>query len=686
MDLRDSKGAIIKPKGDVNQQFGDRTYYINIPKPEDIPSLPTIPDPPPDFTGREEELQELLAKIAGGSSIIGLRGIGGVGKTALAFKLAERLRESYPDGQVMVDMRGTGENPATPSEAMGSVIHAYQPEEKLPDGEAEVKEMYRKVLNGKRALILLDNALDDKQTLSLIPPKSCALMVTSRKSIKLPGLFRKDLDVLKPKEAIELLRKVCCSTSGPADLPEKDPVWMEIARLCGYLPLALRAAGSYLASSEDVSPREYVRELADERTRLVVIGGEGVELGVDASLALSYKKLKAEAQQTFLDLSAFPADFDSQAEEQICRDQGHRSLSELVRWSLVDYKAQGQDYGRYKLHDLARIFAQAKLQEEQRAALSRRLASYYKDLLSAAEDLYLQGGESILAGLALFDREEANILAGQAWAAKSMGIDPSAAEICMRYPDAGVYVLDLRLHPRQEIAWLENGLEAARRLKDRSMEGNHLGNLGAAYADLGDHRKAIEYHDQALAIAREIGDRRGEGAELGNLGNAYDNLREPSKAIEYYRQQLVITREIGDRRGEGNALGNLGSAYANLSEPRQAIEFYEQALAIAQDIGDRRNEGTWLGNLGSVYAALGEPLRVIEYYEQQLVITREIGDRRDEAIASWNLGLEYENEGDLQRAAEMMQICVDFERKIGHPDAGKDADHLESLKAKLRKE
>lgn len=581
MDLRDSKGAIIEPKGDVDQQFGDRIYYnINIPKPEDIASLPTIPDPPPDFTGREEELQELLARIAEGSSIIGLRGIGGVGKTALAFKLAERLRESYQDGQIFVDMRGTGENPATPSEAMGSVIHAYQPEEKLPESEAEVKEMYRKVLNGKRALILLDNALDDKQTLSLIPPKSCALLVSSRKSIKLPGLFRKDLDVLKPEEAIELLRKVCCSTSGPADLPEDDPVWMEIARLCGYLPLALRAAGSYLANSEDVSPREYARELADKRTRLEVIGGEGVELGVDASLGLSFKKLQAAAQQTFMDLSAFPADFDVQAEMQICRDQGHKGLSELVRWSLVDYKPQGQDYGRYKLHDLARIFALTRQQEEQKAAISERHASYYKDLLSAADDLYLKGGDGILASLALFDLEEANILAGQAWAAKSMEKDPSAAEICMRYPDAGAYVLDLRLHPRQKIAWLENGLEAAKELKHRSIEGDHLGNLGNAYADLGETRKAIGHYEQALAIAKEIGDRRNEGAWLGNLGNAYAALGETRKAIEHYGQRLIIAREIGDRRGEANALFNSSLALFELGKNSEAIEKAESALQI----------------------------------------------------------------------------------------------------------
>ena len=50
-------------------------------------------------------------------------------------------------------------------------------------------------------------------------------------------------------------------------------------------------------------------------------------------------------------------------------------------------------------------------------------------------------------------------------------------------------------------------------------------------------------------IAREIGDRRGEGNALGNLGIAYADLGQVEKAIGYYEQRLVIAREIGDRRG-----------------------------------------------------------------------------------------------------------------------------------------
>jgi tetratricopeptide (TPR) repeat protein len=672
LDLGDSKGAIIEPKGPVEQQFGNRYYNINIPKAEELSRLPTIPDPPPDFTGRNEELQELLAKFAGGTNIIGLRGIGGVGKTALALKLAESLRDRYPDGQIMVDMRGTSVNPATSLEAMGIVIHAYYANEKLPDQEAEIKKKYLSLLAGKRALILLDNALDGKQVLKLIPPRSCGLLVTSRKTIMIPGLFRKDLDALKPKEAMELLLKVCCSTSDSAELRGTDQAWSDIVRFCGFLPLALRAAGSYLANSEDVSPTKYAEILKDERTRLEKIGEEGVELGVDASFNLSFQRLDARTQQTFLDASVFPADFDGQAEEQICQDERHERLSELLRWSLVDYNPLGKDYGRYKLHNLTRLFALARQSEESKTIVCERHAAYYKKLLSAANSLYKKGSSGIQAGLALFDREQVNIKAGQAWAESQIGKEKEISReiepvfrLCEDYSAAGVYVLDLRLHPAENIGWLEASLRAARSLKDRQAEGDHLGNLGSAYYRLGDAKKAIEYYEQALAIAREIGDRRGEGVYMGNLGLAYADLGDFRKAIEYHDQALAIARKIGDKRGEGADLGNLGLAYADLGDARKAIEFHELALTIYREIGERRGEGNTLGNLGSAYYRLGDAKKAIEYYEQGLAIAREIGDRMGEGADLSNLGVAYKNLGDARQAIEYYEQALAIAREIG---------------------
>ena len=333
--------------------------------------------------------------------------------------------------------------------------------------------------------------------------------------------------------------------------------------------------GSLLANSPDLSPAQISRDLQDKRQRLKRIGKEGVDLDVEASFGLSYSRLPAEMASIFCRLSVFPADFDAAAEEVVCQDEGHRHLSELVRWSLAEYRSANGG-GRYHLHDLVRIFAPSCLQAEEKAEAEERHAEHYlrvlsasdehyRGVLSASDDFYQQGSENALAGLALFDREWANIQAGWVWAESNQEGSSVAVSLCSSYPDGGAYVLDLRLHPRERIRWLETAVAAARQLQDREAEGLHLGNLGTAYAALGKLRQAIKHYQQQLKITQEIGGLRiGEGNALGNLGNVYYYLGEPLKAIEHYQQSLAIAREIGDRRGEDVWLGNLGTAYKNL--------------------------------------------------------------------------------------------------------------------------
>jgi len=75
-------------------------------------------------------------------------------------------------------------------------------------------------------------------------------------------------------------------------------------------------------------------------------------------------------------------------------------------------------------------------------------------------------------------------------------------------------------------------------------------------------------------------DKRKHSAVLNNLGIAYENLGDSRKAVGYYEKSLEITKEVGDKQGEGINLGNLGDAYSNLGDPRKAIECYNQALEI----------------------------------------------------------------------------------------------------------
>jgi tetratricopeptide (TPR) repeat protein len=363
----------------------------------------------------------------------------------------------------------------------------------------------------------------------------------------------------------------------------------------------------------------------------------------------------------------FPATFEAVAEEVVCVDEGHVQLSDLVRRSLVIYDESTK---RYRLHDLARLFADAKLSEEERAVGQKRFATYYRGMLSAANQLYLEGDESLLQGLALFDLEWGNIQTGHAWlTTQTDTLDADVSELAMTYPDAGLHILDLRQNSRERIRWFEIALGAARRLQHRNGEGAVLGNLGVSYADLGETRRAIQYFEEALLINRETGDRRGEGSALGSLGLAYTQLGEVHLAIPFFEQRLAIAREVNDRRGEGNALCSLGIAYFVLGHARQAIEFFKQQLVIVREMGDLRSEGTALGNLGIAYAKLGEIRRAIQFFEQILVIHQGIGDHRGQANTLWNMSLALDQLGERAQAIQHAEQALTIFEQIEDPRA-----------------
>ena len=127
-------------------------------------SLHQLPPPMADFTGREKEIGEITKELQRGVTISGLRGMGGVGKTALGVVIAHQLKDQYPDGQIFLDLRGAHEQqPLTTSEAIRYVLRSFEPEAKLPDDEATLTTLYNSVLQGKKVFLFFDNAHGTEQ-------------------------------------------------------------------------------------------------------------------------------------------------------------------------------------------------------------------------------------------------------------------------------------------------------------------------------------------------------------------------------------------------------------------------------------------------------------------------------------------------------------------------------------------
>ena len=232
-----------------------------------------LPEPDPAFRGREAAEAALRAALeAGGGSqaVTALKGLGGVGKTELAVRVAHAVTPLYPAAQVLIDLRGTAPDPVTPQRAMEDVIHRFEPGAKLPDEPDEVSGNLPRPAARNRSLLILDNAHGTAQVLPLLPPAPSAAIVTSRVTLELPGVPTRRLDCLERPEAIAVLA---------AHLAAHDPPeggLDALAAACLDHPLSLRVAGSYLAKRWDyIGIEDYAGRIVANRATLAIAGVKG---------------------------------------------------------------------------------------------------------------------------------------------------------------------------------------------------------------------------------------------------------------------------------------------------------------------------------------------------------------------------------------------------------------------------
>ncbi|MGH9803431.1 MAG: ATP-binding protein [Blastocatellia bacterium] len=612
--------------------------------------LNQLPPPLTEFAGRSFELAELMAARANPENrVLSLQGLGGVGKTTLALKLAHQMAAHYPDAQFFVDLKGASPQPLSVAEIRSHVIRAYMPAARLPENEAELGKLYGSVLNGKRALLLFDNAANTQQIASLVPPAGCLLLVTSRQHLSLTGMFASRLDTLPAAEAQELLRRL---------LPEVGNQAARLAELCGYLPLALRLAASALTQNHDLNVDEYARRLARWQNQ------EG-RRAIDAVLRVSYEMLSPGLRKLWRTLAVFPGTFDLNAAAAVWKihpDRAANAHAQLMAYSLVE---RNHATGRYRLHDLMTLFAESSLNGQERAIARHHHAAHYQSVLHETDALYEQGGEFLTQGLELVDLEWLNVQTAQTWAATKFESNQMACDLCNSFPDAGKYVLSLRQHPRERIRWSEAALSASKKMKRRKSVSKHLIALGDSYSDLSEVHHALDCYQQALEIARETKNRRAEADAMIGLGTAYCMGGDLARAREYHEFALRIAQELEDNRAEANALGALGMTLYALRDARQATDLLERQLHLARELGDRRNESNALGGLGLTHYALGDARMAVDLFNEQFRITREIGDRRGEASALVNLGYTWSNLKEYERAIGSLQESLTVAREIG---------------------
>ncbi|WUJ11999.1 tetratricopeptide repeat protein [Actinoplanes sp. NBC_00393] len=611
--------------------------------------------------------------------------------------MAELHRERFPDGLIYLDLRGVDAMPMTAGEAQTRLLRALavSPRQIAQDAGERTGQL-RAVLRHRRCLIILDNAADEAQVRPLLPGGGGSLvLVTSRRALGgLEAVLRIGLAPFTVTESAELLRALAGPGSGT------DEEVARVAYLCGHLPLALRIVGRPGGAMGRLAAL-----LADADRRLSVLNG------VEAAFEVSYRRLPAGARLLFrraahivtgsfsVDAAAVLAGGDRhqaaargdrheaaaggdrhEAAAGVDRREGAAGGDRYAAEDLCDHLVEcgllqpdGQD--RYRLHDLLRLFAAARLRAEEpettRARTEEALTTWYLETAIAAgrwfEPAYGQAPPTWAGRVPLDSAEQA-----QDWlqteldgwhAALRKAAAAGEHQRVVDVAEALHWYSDRTFSTEPWTAVYELSQQAAAQLPDRRPEIVHRNYLAWAYA-MCDRRYAESYQQAMLAheLAVEIGDVREQAAALAYGATALRRLDDFGRAYELYQRSLELSEAAGDHDAYVNTMVAVGLCHENQGRSAEAAEQYRRVLTEL----DRRPVAASPAQiarvtasiyLGRVLADAGRWAEALDAAEAARPLAEEYGETFLRGQAVLVLGWVCAATGDAERAQQLLRAA-----------------------------
>ncbi|MFI9202246.1 BTAD domain-containing putative transcriptional regulator [Streptomyces sp. NPDC053048] len=648
--------------------------------------------------------------------VVVLTGPPGVGKTALATRLAHLLRHSFPDGllfQRLDGARGTRRPPgAILADLLLSVGVAGS---SIPEATVDRAALFRSVLSGRRVLLLLDDAHDEAQIRPLLPGlPGCAVLVTSRqRPAGPPDAHLIDVAPFDDEESLLLLRR----TAGHRRLAAEPEATEWVLAGCAGLPLALRVAGAALAARPHWRVSCLAERIADARTEHPGLTAE--DLAVQACVTAAYRALAPDAARAFRALGTLPSpEFPEWATAALLglddADPTTGALldalleAHLVRIDRVD--AQGRP--RYRMHELPHAHAAGRALAEEspewrRAAVVRVLDGWLTRIRAAGDQLIRGGtGDAVRGGatdlVGWLEGERAGLVAVVEFAARS-GFAPQAAdlahameEICHlrnwwgEWDRVAQAALDSGTAAGDPVAVAvaQGSLARASAVRGRVDDAvtrwaaaiEELDALGESHhaARLRTHRAfavadrgmADLAHDDARAAAAamdRLGDAHGHVLALRSLGYALVALDRQAEAAAALEPALEAAERLGHPLLLADVLQLLAVAELGRGRFGRAARRTQRALAGYRMVRHRPGEAYALLTLGRMHVGLGpdQAPRALAPLGEAAAIFADLGERRGETLTSYWLGRTHAALGDPGRATSHLAAALAGCRGLG---------------------
>jgi DNA-binding SARP family transcriptional activator/tetratricopeptide (TPR) repeat protein len=672
-----------------------------------VPVPAQLPLDAQGFAGRQEELRVLQAVLpstrrprAGDSvPVVVISGTAGVGKTALAIRFGHQVAKRFPGGQLYVNLRGLdpGRPPMEPGEALWHLLAGLGvPPHRSNVAVEERAALYRSLVDGRRILVVLENATNAAQIRPLLPGSpGCLVVVTSRN--ELAGLVAAEgaalvtLDVLSHAEALEML----ASRLGQDRVAAEPEAADEIIEECARLPLALSIAVGRAARRPRHSLADLAAGLRDAKARLDALEAGDAATDMRAVLSWSYNQLSENAARMFRLLGLHPGpDISSPAAASLAgipRAEASAALRELGRSHMVAEHVPG----RFTFHDLLRVYAVDLAErtdpEPDRQAAAHRMLDHYLHTAMAASQQFSPGRSALRLAApqpgvlpaemadkdqaaAWFDAELSVLLALIAYADAS-GSDAHAWQI----PWALSHFFNRRGFWRSYAASQQTALRAAQRLGDPLALAHAHYLLGHAQANTGDYEAADPNVRRALDLFRQLGDRANEAVVLNGLSAMLENQERYPEALAVALDALRMLKAAGHWWTQANLENGVGWLYAHLGQYEQAVTHCQRSLGLHRESGNRGGTADTLDSLGFIYLHRGDLTQAKAYYRQAIDAYREIGAPFGEGNSLSGLGDVLVGEGDYDGARDAFLTAASILDTLPHPLADQVRTKLHDL-------
>ncbi|MFF8694859.1 BTAD domain-containing putative transcriptional regulator [Streptomyces sp. NPDC015144] len=673
------------------------------PVPAPAPRPPyQLPSSVPEFTGREEETAAAVAalrrEVGAPLRPVVISGMGGIGKTALAVRVARLVQEDFPDGTLYADLRGfSGGGPRSAHDLLARFLDdlGARPAS-LPDDTDDRAALFRSAIADRRVLLVLDNARDAAQVAPLLPPQGPgAALITSRQLLaELPGVEMMALHPLGPEEQLTLLSRLC----GADRIAHEPAALADILAACGGLPLALRIVGGRLSSRPSWPLALLAERLAPDRGRLQALSMGAV--AVRHTFDMSYQAIRdsgnaaeREAARAFRLLGLWkPHLFTTQSAAALLGADEYdasAALELLVDANLVHSPAPG----RYALHDLLGEYAAQRAAEEEpadgREAATVRMLVWYARAVSTACAVASHETQSpppldAPAGPALpVFAEDADAIE---WTKREL---PAIRESLTRAGEAGrsdlAWRLAAGLFGYATTHWWTGEWDACLRqaMEIAVAHGDTLGQAwlhrrtavahGMAYRN----EACLEHLTLALAFFTDTGDVLAQASILGNMASLYVQLGDARQGLVHAERSHELYRRTSSPRSEALALSRIADAQAMVGEHADAVANYEKVVAALREQRHGVFLATTLTNLGDVRRQLGDREGALEAQREALAIRRRMDDLGGTADCLAFMAGTYQHFGEWGDARSCWEQCLELGLRHGM------AQHIEASRAGL---